>query len=181
SRRCATILENLLLFGRPLRLRTQETALDAFCAGVVDRARLRLPRGDWQLRAEQTGLRVRIDAQQMEQMLENLLNNAYEAAAEAPIELRCGRADDRPFIEVRDRGSGFSADAQGHLFELFYTTKQRGTGIGLANASAIARAHGADLTVRNEGGAVVRIELPASSVVAVSQDGARRADSGVSP
>lgn len=165
SRRCATILENLLLFGRPLRLRTQEIGLADFCGGVLARARIRLPQGRWTMTASTDETRVRIDPQQMEQMLENLLNNAYEAAGTEPIELRWGLHEDRPYIEVRDHGSGFSEDAQGHLFELFYTTKKQGTGIGLANASAIARAHGADLIVRNESGAVVRIELPASSVV----------------
>lgn len=168
SRRCATILENLLLFGRPLRLRTQEVGLADFCGGVLARARIRLPQGRWMLTAPADGLRVRIDPQQMEQMLENLLNNAYEAAGAEPIELRCGLHEDRPYIEVRDRGNGFSEDARGHLFELFYTTKKQGTGVGLANASAIARAHGADLIVRNESGAVVCIELPASSVIEIT-------------
>ncbi|MCL4184451.1 MAG: HAMP domain-containing histidine kinase [Burkholderiaceae bacterium] len=164
--RCATILENLLLFGRPLRLRVQEVDLDEFCKGVVARAQLRHPGGRWGVAAPPRRLAIKGDAQQLEQMLENLLNNAYEAASAAPIELSWGLREGRPFLQVRDRGSGFSTEAKGHLFELFYTTKKGGTGVGLANASAIARAHGGDLVVENDAGAVVRVELPPTVIVA---------------
>lgn len=173
--RCATILENLLLFGRPLRLRVQEIDLDDFCKGVVARARLRHPEGDWVVAPPIQPLVIRGDGQQLEQMLESLLNNAYEAAGSSPMELRWGLRDGRPFLQVRDHGSGFCAEAMGHLFELFYTTKKHGTGIGLANASAIARAHGGNLIVENDDGAIVRVELP-SSVLVVP---ARRA--GITP
>lgn len=168
SGRCATILENLLLFGRPLRLRPQDLELAEFCRGVIERARLRQPGGHWVADLPAQLLIIRADAHQLEQMLESLLNNAYEAAGDAPIQLGCGLRDGRPFLQVRDQGSGFSPEARGHLFELFYTTKKHGTGIGLANASAIARAHGGDLVIENDGGAVVRVEFPLTSVVAVS-------------
>lgn len=165
SGRCATILENLVLFGRPLRLRSREIELVSFCHGVLERARLRHPDGQWRCELCEPGVTVMADPHQLEQVLENLLNNGYESAASEPVEMGCGLRNGRPYIQVRDRGAGFSPAAQGHLFELFYTTKKQGTGIGLANASAIARAHGGELIVENDCGAVVRIELPAAAIV----------------
>ena len=67
-------------------------------------------------------------------------------------------------IEVRDTGPGIPAETLPRLFTPFFTTKADGTGLGLTVSTAIIRDHGGTLTGDNrpEGGAVFRIELPAS-------------------
>jgi len=160
--RCANILQGLLRFGRPLRGKPEWLALGALCTDVIAQARVRWPSGQWILVPGESDCTVRADRGQLEDMLENLLNNAYETAPNDPIELRWGEAEDGSFLEVRDHGVGFSQEARDHLFELFFTTKAHGTGIGLANVYATARAHGAEVVVRNEDGAVVRIAFPAA-------------------
>lgn len=163
--RCANILRGLLRFGRPMRGKSEWVALGALCTDVITQVRVRRPSGQWILMPGEGDRTVRADRGELENMLENLLNNAYEAAPDSPIELRWGEAEDGIFLEVRDHGAGFSQEALDHLFELFFTTKVHGTGIGLANMYATARAHGAEVLVRNDGGAVVRIVFPAANRV----------------
>lgn len=171
--RCINIVENLLCFGRPLKLRLQELELDAFLEGVVARVRQRLPSATVRLQCARRGLVIRADPYQLEQMLDNLLDNACEAGGADEVVLEYGAAGGRVFLAVTDRGPGFSAEALDHLFEPFFTTKNTGTGLGLASCLAIARAHGGDIQVsgRDHGG--VTVWLPAGAP-ALSSAAARR-------
>jgi C4-dicarboxylate-specific signal transduction histidine kinase len=106
---------------------------------------------------------------QLQQVLLNLITNAQQALRErrtAPRTIEIvGTADDgRAVIEVRDTGPGISAETLPRLFTPFFTTKVDGTGLGLTVSTAIIRDHGGTLTGDNRptGGAVFRIELPAS-------------------
>jgi len=106
---------------------------------------------------------------QLQQVLLNLITNAQQAlrekrAAPRTIEI-VGTVDDgRVVIEVRDSGPGIAPEALPRLFTPFFTTKADGTGLGLTVSTAIVRDHGGTLTGDNRpvGGAVFRIELPAS-------------------
>jgi C4-dicarboxylate-specific signal transduction histidine kinase len=106
---------------------------------------------------------------QLQQVLLNLITNAQQALREkrgAPriIEI-VGTVDDgRAVIEVRDSGPGIPPETLPRLFTPFFTTKADGTGLGLTVSTAIVHDHGGTLTGDNRptGGAVFRIELPAS-------------------
>ena len=67
-------------------------------------------------------------------------------------------------MEVADRGSGLTPEARESLFRPFFTTKDRGTGLGLALAKKVADAHGGALSLedREGGGTVARLVLPAA-------------------
>ena len=64
---------------------------------------------------------------------------------------------------MRDRGAGLATEARASLFRPFFTTKERGTGLGLALAKKVADAHGGALALedREGGGTVARIVVPA--------------------
>lgn len=114
------------------------------------------------------GANVRVDPGQMNQLLLNLVQNALAAVEERGVrpEVRLGVAceGDSIVLEVEDRGVGMSAKQRERMFELFYSTRKGGTGLGLAVVQRIARAHGADLEVTSEPnrGTRVRIRLPAA-------------------
>ncbi len=93
---------------------------------------------------------VLVDAEQIEQVLANLLCNARDAAR-SRIRLSARRyrgykrRESAVLIEVSDDGPGVDAQHRGQIFEPFFTTKAHGTGLGLAIARDLARLNGGDL------------------------------------
>lgn len=113
------------------------------------------------------GARIRIDPAQMNQLLLNLAQNAFNAAEEAGrrpwLKLTAGRQGPSVLLELADNGVGMTAEEQERIFDLFYSTRKGGTGLGLAIAERIASAHGGRLSVRSSKGVgtTVTVELPA--------------------
>src|ERR1700720_1258066 len=95
------------------------------------------------------------DAQQLQQVFLNILNNAYDAVQETGrrgrIAIRTERDGRSVQVVVTDNGTGI-ADPQ-HIFDPFYTTKQpgKGTGLGLSICYGIVRAHGGEIQCWNKG------------------------------
>ena len=105
----------------------------------------------------------------------NLVLNAVEASppgAVVEIALRASTAE--ALLEVRDRGGGLTGEARNRAGEPFYTTKQRGTGLGLALAAKTAAAHGGrlELRPREGGGTVAALSFPADPGSAPAAPGA---------
>ena len=99
----------------------------------------------------------------------NLVRNAVEAAPVASeVEVAARTSDGEAVIEVRDRGAGLAPDARSSLFRPFFTTKEKGTGLGLALAKKVADAHGGTLALdeRAGGGTVARLAVPAALAAA---------------
>jgi signal transduction histidine kinase len=91
-----------------------------------------------------------IDASQLRQCLINLVRNAAEAAAAkggGTVTLRTRRAGDRVVIEVEDTGVGIPPEVLPRLFDTFFSTKEGGSGLGLALTQQIVKDHGGDLRV----------------------------------
>jgi nitrogen fixation/metabolism regulation signal transduction histidine kinase len=108
---------------------------------------------------------IQADADQLEQLLINVIRNAVDASLETGGAVRVGweRQDARLTVWVRDEGHGLPNTA--NLFVPFFTTKPNGTGIGLVLSRQIAEAHGGTLTLQNaaEGpGCDARLVLPVS-------------------
>ncbi|HET6346241.1 MAG TPA: HAMP domain-containing sensor histidine kinase, partial [Myxococcota bacterium] len=103
------------------------------------------------------------DPAQLRQMLWNLLKNALEASpARAPVEVRVERAAAGVALTVKDRGDGICPEIRAHMFEPFHTTKEGGTGLGLAVVHNIVTAHGGRIEVMSEAhaGTEMRVSLP---------------------
>ncbi|WP_243632342.1 sensor histidine kinase [Parazoarcus communis] len=94
---------------------------------------------------------VEADPLQIQQVLLNLLKNAYDASRDQPAERRALQLGmtavaDGICLWVRDNGPGLDEAARRHLFEPFFTTKPDGLGLGLSICKTIAEAHGGRLT-----------------------------------
>jgi two-component system, NtrC family, sensor histidine kinase PilS len=93
-------------------------------------------------------IEVRFDPGQLEQILHNLIGNAFRHAGEqVQVQLRGGRLGDSglPWLRVSDSGPGIPAEAQAHLFEPFFTTSRQGTGLGLFVCRELCEANQAQL------------------------------------
>ena len=107
---------------------------------------------------------VRVDPDQLRQILWNLCENALKHAVRddrlQSVELRYGRMGGgaRPFIEVADRGTGVPPELSERIFEPFFSGG-RGTGLGLFLARELAQTNGATLLYepRVNGGSIFRV------------------------
>ena len=91
-----------------------------------------------------------VDPVQIQQVLVNLLNNAYDSAADKPPERRlvaiaAQPVGDKVEISVADLGDGIPAEHRDRVFEAFFTTKTDGVGVGLAISRSIVENHGGRL------------------------------------
>ena len=98
------------------------------------------------------------------QVFRNLVRNAVEAMQHRPdaeLQIRLRDVNDRLSIVVSDNGRGFSAGTE-RIFEPDFTSKAGGTGLGLAVARQVVRAHGGDITAaqRPDGGAEFTVDIP---------------------
>ncbi len=108
-----------------------------------------------------------IDAGQIRQCLINLVRNAAEAVAAkggGHVTLRTRRDGDRVAIEVEDDGVGIPSDLLPRLFDPFFSTKDSGSGLGLALTQQIVRDHGGDLDVTSTvgRGTTFTVRVPAA-------------------
>jgi signal transduction histidine kinase len=109
---------------------------------------------------------ISADANQLSQILMNLLLNSAQASPEGGIIVISAQKvkfAESVEISVSDTGTGIPADILPHVFEPFYTTKRgKGTGLGLSITHAYVRSHGGDIRIDSlpERGTNVRITLP---------------------
>lgn len=104
------------------------------------------------------------DPSQIRQIIHNMLQNAQDAVAsqdDGEITLIARRDGERVLMLFRDNGPGFPPEVLARAFEPYFTTKSKGTGLGLAMVKKIVTEHGGDVRIANRdlGGAEVRIRL----------------------
>jgi signal transduction histidine kinase/CheY-like chemotaxis protein len=131
--------------------------------------------------------RARIDPVQLQQVLVNLAMNARAAmpnGGRLSIATAVGSSDrgdrDRVRIRVSDTGAGMDSETRARAFEPFFTTRERGTGLGLASAYRIVRKAGGRIELDSEPGVgtTVTIDLPRATEVPVNEPSQPRVERG---
>jgi two-component system sensor kinase FixL len=110
------------------------------------------------------------DPVQLQQVLLNLVINAFDAMHDTPISRRKvviatqSNSDATVRTSVRDYGAGISEEMRDRVFDPFFTTKNEGLGMGLAIVRSIVESHGGTITIENAdgGGAQFEFVLPAN-------------------
>lgn len=105
------------------------------------------------------------DRPRLEQCVVEYLSNAMEHSPDGgTIRVSCLRENDDALIAVEDEGPGVPRAVRDRVFDLFFTTKPAGTGIGLATVKRIAKLHGGDANLADvsAGGARFTITIPRS-------------------
>ncbi len=112
------------------------------------------------------------DADRLREVLWNLLLNSIEVMKkEGAIFLRTERGESSCALLVRDRGGGIPLAHIERIFDPFFSTKKRGTGLGLAVVYNVVKMHGGTISVKNvEGGAEFRVVFPYRQEVMRGQD-----------
>jgi PAS domain S-box-containing protein len=197
SDRAANLTRQLLAFARKPALSRQPTSMAKLMASTAELVRRSLyveVRLELEEQSDDTPLHALADANQLQQVLVNLALNARDALTQPEsILFRLERAllsgelpafpenvppGDYVVLQVRDQGTGMSAEVLNQALDPFFTTKEvgQGTGLGLPVAFGIVHGHQGFLTIDSQAGAgtAVRLFLPRLTGTAGSLTGATR-------
>lgn len=170
-RRTEEALTELLGFVRPVSPATESIPLDEFLEDIGGRFMAEAKANDLRLRTEDrtSGSRLVADRRLLEEAVSNLVRNAIEVTPSGGVvTLRAVSGAEGSAllsIEVEDEGPGFGGVSPEELFRPFFTTKERGSGLGLAHARKIAELHRGSLDAKEtSGGALFRLNLPRKRV-----------------
>ncbi|MBN1542199.1 PAS domain-containing protein [candidate division KSB1 bacterium] len=164
SRRINDIIQQFLQFARPAELAPEPVNLSEM---VHDLVTLLGPEARSK-KVELTAVcavdgEVRLDRAKMKQALINLVRNGIDACSTGNrVELSCAREGKNLLIRVRDTGAGMDAEQLEKIFNLYYTTKEKGTGLGLPIVQQIVAQHGGAVYVESEKsrGTLFTLQLP---------------------
>lgn len=162
------MLGQTLSFAKPLVLQRQEWVLAPAILRIVEEV-ARLPgcagmTTDVEVPAD---LRLDVDAQLLGEVVTNLLRNAGEACnGKGHVVVSARRTGDRVVIDVADDGPGVPPHMVEEIFKPFRSSKEYGTGIGLAFCRKVVESHGGTIALHAQpgSGACFRIELPTGVV-----------------
>jgi signal transduction histidine kinase len=159
-------------YAAPVKLEREDWSLSAVWRQTWEHLSVARKGRDTQL-VEETGnldLTCSLDPFRLDQVFRNIFENALAACADpVRIIIRCQETtlDGRPAVTVsiQDNGPGLNAEQSRRIFDPFYTTKTKGTGLGMAIAKRIVEAHGGCLAVGPAagGGAELLITIPRES------------------
>ena len=152
--RLSNLMSNLLELGRPVDQFTMEMeSLPELCASAI---RLWMQTADHHaytislIVPENASTFVKMDGPRMQQVLVNLLDNAAQHCLPGNEIRVCVQQRDRVVIlSVSDHGEGIPPGNISRLFEPFFTTRRRGTGLGLSLVKHIVESHGGKIEVYN--------------------------------
>jgi two-component system NtrC family sensor kinase len=173
--RCRTIMRGLLDFARQSRVAKEATNLAALVEEVVDNMRMKVKDSQVCLGTEiQPDLpEASVDADQIRQMLVNLIQNGIDAIdTTGKVVTSARKPEDQECLEiqVRDTGRGMSPEVLSEIFTPFFTTKQlgKGTGMGLSIVYGVVKMHSGEISADSEvgKGTTFSVRLPLSDTKA---------------
>jgi two-component system sensor histidine kinase PilS (NtrC family) len=166
SQRMNRVIENVLQLSRQRHAEPQLLDLKAWLEQFADEARSRLEANQSiHLQIRPAPLTTRMDSEQLNQVVNNLVQNALRYSgkrherAQVWIQLFQDPHSDQAILEVLDDGPGVAQEHLGKMFEPFFTTESKGTGLGLYLSRELCESNQAhlDYTFREGGGSCLRI------------------------
>jgi len=159
TKRCKTIIENLLRFARQEKAIQKPTDVNAFVEDAIQivNHQLELKRVKIEKDLEKDLPSILANANQLQQVLMNLVLNAQQSLAGKPGIVKIAtrkKDDDGIVIEVSDNGPGMPERVRSKVFEPFFTTKPggKGTGLGLSVSYGIIEDHGGTISAKSAPG-----------------------------
>ncbi len=146
-----SLCDQFLEFAKPLCLKVTEVDLNALAKRLVEQHKPEFTKAGVQLKLKslKTGPVVQADPLRLEMALRNLLLNALQACKSGgKVTLAVGQDG----FAISDTGAGMKAETVERLFTPFFTTRPKGTGLGLCTTRKIIEAHGGTIKVDSERG-----------------------------
>ena len=153
--RTSEMLSEFLMYAKPGRFEPKPTNLQALLEEIAQSFEPECKKRNIILTCESKhGITsVNIDGKQLRHGVTNLIWNAIEAVgSNGKISLRGEIYKNNIIISVEDTGGGMSADAEKKSFDVFYSTKPQGAGLGLSIVRKVAAAHGGKVSLDNSPG-----------------------------
>ncbi len=165
TRRLNRLVDELLVYGRPMKFRVERCDLSRLLDEVFQMHREEIREKGIVVRDEQLvpNIIAYVDPGQIRQVLLNLIRNAVDAMPQGgEIALKLLFEDRYIIFSIADRGTGIPAKIKERVFDLFFTTKKTGTGLGLTICKKIVQDHGGEIVLESaEGkGTTVTVKLP---------------------
>jgi signal transduction histidine kinase len=177
------VVQTLADFTRPLELHLSDVNLDRLARDVLELTGAEMAEQGVRWVCDAEPVQVRADDELLRQALLNLVLNGMQAMPEGGLlKVLVRREGDFAVLSVEDEGGGIAPELMPRIFELYFTTKPKGSGIGLAMTYRIVQMHGGAMEVRSEAspeaktGAVFTMRLPA--VFSRSMEARRRVADG---
>jgi signal transduction histidine kinase len=175
------VVQTLADFSRPMELKLREQDLRQVIGSVIELTAAEMRENGVHVTAQGPAdpVMVRVDAELLRQALLNLLLNGMQAMPEGgQLWVRIHRDHQFVVVEVVDEGKGIPAELLPRIFELYFTTKPKGSGIGLAMTYRILQMHGGAMDVRSNAdpaaadrGTTFTLRLPLASSAAEVRKG----------
>jgi signal transduction histidine kinase len=157
------VVQTLADFTRPMELRVEEMDLSKVVDAVVELTEEDMLERRIILEVQTESVLVRADGEMLRQALLNLVLNGMQAMPDGgSLRIRVRREQNWAVIQIADDGEGIAPELMPRIFELYFTTKAKGSGIGLAMTYRIVQMHGGAVEVVSEAGqgAVFTMRLP---------------------
>jgi signal transduction histidine kinase len=149
------VVQTLIDFSRPVELRLQDEDLRQIMAKVLSLASAELATQDVQLETEVPAkpVMVRVDADMLRQAMLNIVLNANQAMPNGGM-LRLSLKEEgrQAVLAIADTGEGIASEVLPRIFDLYFTTKKEGSGIGLSMCYRIVQLHSGVIEVSSEPG-----------------------------
>ena len=159
------VVQTLVEFTRPRDLRLEEIDLRRLIEGVVNLAAPDAAQHGVKIatRLSPDPLMVKVDSDLMKQAILNVVLNGVQAMPQGgALSVSARREEDVVVTEIRDQGGGIAHEIQDKIFELYFTTKRGGSGIGLSQTYQILQWHYGSVDFESVAGAgtTFRLRLP---------------------
>ena len=162
------LMQDMLLFARPPQPKAAPVDVAALVATTAGLLNSDPSRKDVHVAVEGSAPPVAADADLLKIVFENLLvNGAHAMKGRGTIHVSIEVVDETCRIAFRDAGPGIPADVRDRIFTPFFTTKARGTGLGLPTAKRLVEAHRGTIRIvcPPDGGTTVLVQLPLASIL----------------
>jgi len=160
----AAVVSEITAFGRPPELHRAPTALSALLEDCLTFARARCTTEDIEVVRvyDPACPALHVDPRELRKALLNLLLNGLEAlppSGRLTVRTAYDAANDTVTLLIEDNGAGMSEEVLARAFDLFFTTKPEGTGLGMAITRSVIDLHGGTLDVQSTPGRGTRVQV----------------------